>query len=80
MVEIKYTPAFSKSVRKTRPPLREHVEATINKIIENPLVGKPLRYEHKGERSVRTAHYRILYLYADKTITFLDFNHRKGVY
>lgn len=54
------------------------LEKLIRKIIQNPEIGKPMKYERKGTREVYLKPFRISYSY-DKlsdTLTFLDIYHK----
>ncbi|MBP9008464.1 MAG: type II toxin-antitoxin system RelE/ParE family toxin [Methanospirillum sp.] len=52
----------------------------VEKIIENPEVGKPLQYELAGMRSVRIPPFRILYEYNHDHLILYTFEHRDSVY
>ena len=60
--------------------VQEQIAKQIRKISENPEIGKPLRYDLKGTRSVRVHHYRIIYASKYNKIYLLNFEHRKDVY
>jgi addiction module RelE/StbE family toxin len=49
---------------------------------ENPLMGKKLQGDHKGQRSLRVWPYRIVYVAQQKVVTIavLKIGHRQGVY
>ncbi len=47
---------------------------------ENPMTGKPLVGNHKGEFSLRVGDYRIVYEIAVHTIYILTIKHRRRVY
>lgn len=69
----KFKASFTKlKDRKTK----DRVIKQIEKIIENPDVGKPLRYGLKGERSVRVSPYRLVYSIEGETLYLLRFFHR----
>jgi mRNA-degrading endonuclease RelE of RelBE toxin-antitoxin system len=80
MVGVVYTDKFEKELKKSDNSIKEKAIKQIKKIIENPEIGKPLRYNLKGERTVYVWPFRILYAYFDNTIYFLRFEHRKDVY
>jgi mRNA-degrading endonuclease RelE of RelBE toxin-antitoxin system len=80
MVDLIYTEKFEKELKKSDNSIKEKAIKQIKKIIENPEIGKPLRYNLKGERTVYVWSFRILYAYFDNTIYFLRFEHRKDVY
>ncbi len=79
--EIVYTSKFEHDVKKVKDkPFKEKIQKQIIKILENPEIGKPLRYALKGERTVRVAPYRIIYAVQRNKLILLRFEHRKEVY
>jgi len=56
------------------------IKKIVEKIIDNPDIGKPLRYELTGLRSVRVPPFRILYEYSGDCLIFHTFEHRDTVY
>lgn len=80
-MQIEYTDEFKKSIKKIRDKgLQVKIKKIVEKIIENPDVGKPLQYELAGMRSVRIPPFRILYEYTDDHLTLHTFEHRDSVY
>ena len=47
---------------------KDKIKNKIRKIIENPDIGKPLKYDLHKERTVRVGHYRLIYSFKDKTL------------
>ena len=80
MVDVIYTNKFERELRKADASVKEKAIKQINRIIENPEIGKPLRYDMKGERTIYVKQFRIIYSNFDKTVYFLRFEHRGGVY
>ncbi len=80
MVEIIYTDKFEKEVKKLDSSIKIKVIKQIEKIIQEPKIGKPLKYDLKGERTIYVKPYRIIYSFNKNTITFLRVQHRKVVY
>lgn len=84
MVGIRYivrTQDFESKVKKIKHnELKERVKKQIVKIVENPRIGKPLRYDLKGEWTVYVKPFRILYKVEGETLILLRFEHRKDVY
>lgn len=78
MVNVKYDDNFEKIIRKLDGSLKIKVKKQIAKIIENPLVGKPMRNVRKGTREVYISPFRLSYYYseAEDLIYFLDFYHK----
>ncbi|MGV8109357.1 type II toxin-antitoxin system RelE family toxin [Methanospirillum sp.] len=60
--------------------MQEKIKKIVEKIIENPNVGKPLQYELAGMRSVRIPPFQILYEYTDDHLILHAFDHRDSVY
>jgi mRNA-degrading endonuclease RelE of RelBE toxin-antitoxin system len=78
---IIFTTSFERSVRKIKDAsVKERIKKQIAEIIERPEIGKPLRFEKKGERSVWLPPFRIIYALQGDTIYFLDFDKRDKVY
>lgn len=59
--------------------LREKLEKQIRKIIENPEIGKPLKYM-RGERCLYVWSFRLIYAVREDTLILLKFEHRDKVY
>jgi mRNA-degrading endonuclease RelE of RelBE toxin-antitoxin system len=76
---IAYKKDFLKTISKIKDTVfKEKIKKQIEKIIENPAVGKPMRYERKDTREVYVMHYRLAYSYdtiEDKLI-FLEIYHK----
>ena len=76
-----FTNAFERSVRKIKDAsIKERVKDQVKEIISRPDIGKPLRFQRKGERSVRVPPFRIIYAVEGNTVHFLDFDKRDKVY
>ncbi len=60
--------------------LLEKMRKQIQKIMEDPEFGKPLRYGFKGERTIYAKPYRIIYSFDNENIYLLRFEHRKRAY
>ena len=59
--------------------LRERVKKQIEKIIQNPEVGKPMMYARKGTRELYISPFRLSYTYikSENRIILLDLYHKK---
>ena len=76
-----YTEKFERNVKSIKDgAMKQRVKNTIEKIIENPEIGKPLRFDLKGERTVYIKPYRLIYAVENENVTFLRFMHRGDVY
>jgi mRNA-degrading endonuclease RelE of RelBE toxin-antitoxin system len=59
---------------------KDRIKKQIKKLIENPEIGKPLRHDLKGERSVHIKPFRLVYTFENDKLILLKFEHRKEVY
>jgi len=80
MVNVIYTEHFKEDFKKADKSVKDKAIKQIEKIIANPDIGKPLRYNLKGERTVYVKPFRIIYSYFGDSIYLLRFEHRKDVY
>ena len=77
MLEIIYEPNFLKIISKIKDnSLKEHIKKQIKKIIENPEIGKPMRYTRKGTRQVYIKPFRLSYAYNQNKIILLNLYHK----
>ena len=78
---IIYTQKFESDVKRVKDRLtRERLEKQLRRIVENPEIGKPLRFGLKFERTVRMNPYRLIYAINGNSLILLRFEHRKSVY
>lgn len=79
--EVIRTDKFKKRFKKIKDKkLKQKLKNKIIKIIEQPTIGKPLRYSRKGERTVYATPFRITYAYKGQVLYLLDFGHRDKIY
>lgn len=79
--QIVWSDKFKKQVTKIKDnKLKEKLQKHIQNIVECPELGKPLRYDLKGERTIYIKPYRLIYAYQGITLYLLRFEHRKDVY
>ncbi|MEA1865766.1 MAG: hypothetical protein U9N46_11375 [Euryarchaeota archaeon] len=65
MLEIEYNSNFLKNVHKIKDTsVKERVKNQIKKILENPEIGKPIRYTIKGTRELHMGSFRPSYDYS----------------
>lgn len=81
MVEIRFeeTKEFEKTIDKIKDnALKIKIKKQIKKIIENPEIGKPMKYNRKGTREVYISPLRLSYVYLKEEgkIIFLDLYHK----
>lgn len=79
MVRISFGKKFENIFSKIKDSsFKERVIKQIEKIKDNPEIGKPMRYERKGTREVYISPFRLAYAYIleeDKVIV-LDLYHK----
>ncbi|HIH19027.1 TPA: type II toxin-antitoxin system RelE/ParE family toxin [Candidatus Micrarchaeota archaeon] len=79
MVAVSYSPNFSHLFRKIKDnSLKEKLKNQLRKIIENPEIGKPMKYARKGTREVYVAPFRLSYAYLkeEDKLVILDLYHK----
>jgi len=78
--EILVTRKFESKLKSLDNAMLKKAMKQIEKIKENPELGKPLRYTLRGERSMHTGPYRLIYSVLGEKLILLRFMHRKSVY
>lgn len=75
---ITYAPKFQRSFKKLDPAYAERVKKLIEKIVQNPEVGKPMQYDRKGTRELYLKPFRLSYAYdvAVEHLFFLEIYHK----
>lgn len=64
MVRVRFLPEFQKIFSKIKDSvLKEKILKQIEKIRENPEIGKPMQYNRKGTRELYIAPFRLSYVY-----------------
>ncbi len=79
MLEVAHKPNFLKKIHKIKDSsVKERVKNQIKKILENPEIGKPMRYVRKGTRELYMGSFRLSYAYLkdENKIIFLDLYHK----
>lgn len=82
-LRVVYTAGFEDAFRKIRDAnLKDRIRKQIEKLLERPEAGKPLRWAHRGERRLRIGTYRLLYAYDPhgQVLTLLDLGPRENIY
>ena len=76
--EIIRTDSFISRLKRLGKSYLERVEKLIIKIINNPLIGKPMRFDRRGTMEVYLSPFRLMYFYdVNKDILyFLDLYHK----
>jgi len=77
MVIVEFGPSFERRVKKIKnQSLKNRLKKQIEKIIGNPKLGKPMKYERKGTRELYIAPFRLSYAYIEDKIIFLELYHK----
>jgi len=76
--EIKESDNFKKITRKLDISIKIKVKKIILKIIDNPEIGKPMKYDRRGTRELYVKPFRLSYAYfkSKNKIIFLDLYHK----
>ena len=77
MVEIIIDENFKKKFQKIKNnQTKEKIIKQIEKIKDNPEIGKPMQYERKGTRELYISPYRLSYELEEGKIYILDIYHK----
>lgn len=77
--KVTRSPIFIKQTKKLDSFYAQKLGKQILKILENPEVGKPLRYL-RGERTLYIKPFRLIYQLREDELRLLKFEHRKSAY
>lgn len=75
MVIVEFDPSFERRIMKIKnQSVKNRLKKHIKKIINNPFLGKPMKYDLKGTREVYISSFRLSYAYIlkENRIIFLD--------
>ena len=79
MVNVSFDTHFEKTIKKIHDAvIKERLIKQIIRIIDNPKIGKPMKYARKSTRELYVPPFRLSYYYSEKEncIIFLDFYHK----
>ncbi len=79
MLTVVYSDNLLKTIKKIKDnTIKGQIKRQIAKILENPEIGKPMRYARKGTRELYIGSFRLAYAYLKKEqkIIFLDLYHK----
>ena len=79
MLEVEHESNFLKKIHSMKSnSVKERIKNQIKKILENPEIGKPMRYARKGTRELYIGSFRLSYSYLknENKIIFLDLYHK----
>ncbi|MEA3362213.1 MAG: type II toxin-antitoxin system RelE/ParE family toxin [Thermodesulfobacteriota bacterium] len=79
---LKIKKSAYKEIEKLDKPIRHRIIETIDKLADNPHIGKLLKGEHSGLRRIRSGSYRIVYEINENEVLVLVLRvaHRNKVY
>ena len=81
MTKIELSEKFKSQLRKLKDEkLRDSIEKALKDLLEDPNIGKPLRYSFKGFRAMRIGKYRLIYAIDGDVVKVYAIKHRKKVY
>ena len=80
--KLLYSKATRKQIKELHPQLKSIIKSKIERIGEDPYVGKSLERELSGYLSLRTKRYRIIYKILDneKVIQIHYVGHRRDIF
>jgi mRNA-degrading endonuclease RelE of RelBE toxin-antitoxin system len=79
MVTVAYDKRFEHTIKKIKDlGLKDKVKKQITKVVENPEIGKPMRFTRKDTREVYVPPFRLSYTYLkeEDKIIFLELYHK----
>jgi len=79
MVTVAYDKRFEHTIKKIKDQgLKDRVKKQITKVVENPEIGKPMRFTRKDTREVYVPPFRLSYTYLkeEDKIIFLELYHK----
>ena len=79
MVDVIRDPLFQLKFQKVKDnSIAEKIKKQIERIIQNPEIGKPMRFNRKGTREVYIKPFRLSYAYlpSEDKIYLLDLYHK----
>ncbi len=80
-MKVLYTDEFKGDLKKIRDKkIQTRAKKIVQKIIDNPEIGKPLKYDLFMLRSIKIPPFRVIYEFRSDTIILHKFEHRKKVY
>jgi len=78
MVEVTFSELFEKKFKKFTEDKKIRIRKQIKKLLDNPEIGKPMRYNRRGTHEVYVGSFRLSYAYFidEEKIILLDFYHK----
>ena len=77
-IKVLESDRFKRVSRKLSYDIKDRIEKQIRKIVANPEIGKPMKYNRQGTREVYLDSFRLSYSYSrgKEIITLLNFYHK----
>jgi addiction module RelE/StbE family toxin len=69
-----------KKLKQKKPDVLKVLEKQIEKILRNPILGKPLRNTLRNYRRIHVGHFVLIYEINILEIRLLDFDHHDKIY
>jgi mRNA-degrading endonuclease RelE of RelBE toxin-antitoxin system len=79
-MEIRTSAQFEDAIEHLSKHDRARLSEIVKRIVENPSIGKPLRYGHRRERVMRIGQKRLTYAHHAETLFLLTLENRDHVY
>lgn len=80
MKNLQFTKEADEQLKKLDPKDKKEIVHKTGELIENPELGKPLRYQWKDYRSLRIGVFRVIYFIRGENVMVTKIGHRKDVY
>ena len=77
--KVDRSPMFIKQTKRLDKELLHKLRKQILKVMENPHIGKPLKYK-RGERNLYIKPFRLVYASRGEELILLKFDHRRRIY
>ena len=79
---VEFLPSAARDYKSLDPSIQPRIRRALERLIEEPLLGKPLQGPYAGRRSLRIGEYRAVYrpLPKDGVILIHAIGHRRDVY
>jgi len=81
--KITFSPEFERALiewNKKDRKIYSEIQGRITKILNEPNIGKPLRYSLKNRRRVHIDSFVLVYEFKEGELRFVDFNHHDKIY
>lgn len=81
MVSVFFEASFERTIHKIKDEmLKLKIKKQIAKIIANPEIGKPMRFNRRGTREVYISPFRLSYIYIkeEDKLVILNLYHKNG--